>query len=206
MREIRKQGGHAGFLTSNLKDQDGLVWVFPRYANSSQVDVEELTRVEFLGRKEMMISHDYYKKNIPGFEKSFIVLTNPQLGTRGARRVVGEYILTEKDMDSNVPFDDTIAIFPDVDRGQESLKSPLTYMPYRFMIPRKVNNLLIACRAFSSNAAANNFFNYIPHCIALGEAAGFAAAQASGSGLDLRKINIRALQANLKKHGAILPG
>jgi hypothetical protein len=170
------------------------------------VDVEELTRVEFLGRKEMLISHDYYKKNIPGFEKSFIVLTNPQLGTRGARRVVGEYILTEKDMDSNVPPDDTIAIFPDVDRGQDSLKSPLTYMPYRCMIPRKVNNLLIACRAFSSNAVANNFFNYIPHCIALGEAAGVAAAQAAGSGVDLRKVNIRSLQANLKKHGAILPG
>jgi hypothetical protein len=205
MREIRKRGGHAGFLTSNLKDQDGLVWVFPRYANSSQVDVEELTRVEFLGRKEMLISHDYYKKNIPGFEKSYIVLTNPQLGTRGSRRVVGEYILTEKDMDSNVPFEDTIAIFPDVDRGQDSLKSPLTYMSYRCMIPRKVNNLLIACRAFSSNAVANNFFNYIPHCIALGEAAGIAAAQAINSGVDLRKINIRALQASLKKHGAILP-
>jgi hypothetical protein len=206
MREVKKRGGHAGFLTSNLKDQDGLVWVFPRYANSSQVDVEELTRVEFLGRKEMLISHDYYKKNIPGFENSFIVLSNPQLGTRGARRVVGEYILTEKDMDSNVPLEDTIAIFPDVDRGQDSLKSPLTYMPYRCMIPRKVNNLLIACRAFSSNAVANNFFNYIPHCIALGEAAGVAAAQAAGTGVDLRKINVRSMQANLKKHGSILPG
>lgn len=206
MREIKKRGGHAGFLTSNLKDQDGLVWVFPRYANSSQVDVEELTRVEFLGRKEMLITHDHYKKNIPGFERSYIVLTNPQLGTRGSRRVVGEYVLAEKDMNANAPFEDTIAIFPDVDRGQESLKSPLTYMPYRCMVPRKVNNLLVACRAFSSNAVANNFFNYIPHCIALGEAAGVAAAQAANSGVDLRKINIRALQASLKKHGAILPG
>jgi hypothetical protein len=206
MREIRKRGGHAGFITSNLKDQESVVWVFPRYANSSQVDVEELTRVEFLGRKEMLISHDYYKKNIPGFEKSFIVLTNPQLGTRGARRIVGEYLLTEKDMDTSVPFEDTIAIFPSVDRGQDSIKYPVTYMPYRCLIPRKVNNLLVACRAYSSNAAHNNFFNLIPHCIALGEAAGIAAAQAVSSGVDLRKINIRALQASLKKRGAILPG
>jgi len=206
MREIRKRGGHAGFITSNLKDQDDLVWVFPRYANSSQVDVEELTRVEFLGRKEMLISHDYYKKNIPGFEKSYIVLTNPQLGTRGARRIIGEYLLTERDMNTNVPFEDTIAVFPDVDRGQDSIKYPVTYMPYRCLIPRKVNNLLVACRAFSSNAVVNNFFNLIPHCIALGEAAGIAAAQAVSSGVDLRKINIRALQASLKKQGAILPG
>ena len=205
MREVRKRGGHGSFLTSNLKDQENLVWVFPRYANSSQVDVEELTRVEFLGRKEMMISHDFYKKNVPGFEKSFIVLTNPQLGTRGSRRVVGEYVLSEKDLNTNVPFDDTIAVFPDVDRGQDSLKHPLTYMPYRSMIPRKVNNLLVACRAFSSDAIANNFFNYIPHCIAMGEAAGVAAAQAAGTGVDLRKVNVRSVQANLKKHGSILP-
>ncbi len=206
MREIRKRGGHAGFITSNLKDQDDLVWVFPRYANSSQVDVEELTRVEFVGRKDMLASHDYYKKNIPGFEKSYIVLTNPQLGTRGARRIVGEYLLTDKDMNTSVPFEDTVAIFPDVDRGQDSVKYPVTYMPYRCLIPRKVNNMLVACRAFSSNAAVNNFFNLIPHCIALGEAAGIAAAQAISSGVDLRKINIRALQASLKKQGAILPG
>ena len=205
MRELRKRGGHGNFLTSNLKDQDGLVWIFPRYANSSQVDVEELTRVEFLGRKEMLITHDYYKKNVPGFEHSYIVLTNPQLGTRGSRRIVGEYLLTEKDMNTNDPFEDTIAIFPDVDRGRDSLKYPVTYMPYRCMIPRKVNNLLVACRAFSSNAVVNNFFNLIPHCIALGEAAGIAAAQSISSGVDLRKINIRALQASLKKQGAILP-
>ena len=206
MREIRKAGGHGGFMTSYLKNQESVVWVFPRYANKSQVDVEELTRVEFLGRKEMLITHDYYKKNIPGFDKSFIVLSNPQLGTRGARRVVGEYVMTEKDMNSNVPHEDTIAVFPDVDRGKESIDSPVTYMPYRCMIPRKVDNFLIACRAFSSNAIANNFFNYIPHCIALGEAAGTAAAQAISSGVDLRKINIKALQASLKKQGVILPG
>jgi hypothetical protein len=206
MREIKKRGGHPGFITSNLKDQDGLVWIFPRYANSSQVDVEELTRVEFLGRKEMLISHDYYKKSIPGFEKSYIVLTNPQLGTRGARRIVGEYLLTDKDMNTNTPFEDTIAVFPSVDRGQDSIKYPIMYMPYRCMIPRKINNLLVACRAFSSNAAVNNFFNLIPHCIALGEAAGIAAAQAACNNVDLRKINVRALQASLKKQGAILPG
>ena len=206
MREIRKAGGHAGFMASNLKNQESVVWVFPRYANSSQVDVEELTRVEFLGRKEMLISHDYYKKNFPGFENSFIVLSNPQLGTRGARRVVGEYVVSEKDMNTSDPFEDTIAIFPDVDRGRDSIKYPVTYMPYRCMIPRNVDNMLVACRAFASEAIVNEFFNLIPHCIAFGEAAGTAAAQSISSGVDLRKIDIKALQAGLKKQGVILPG
>ncbi len=200
MREVRKLGGTAGFLTSNLKNQENVVWCFPRYANKSQYDVEELTRVEFLGRKEMMITHDFYKKNVPGFEKSFIVLSNSQLGTRGGRRVVGEYVVTEKDMKNKTPFKDTIAIFPGMDE-----KNPLMYMPYRCLIPRNVNNMLVACRAFSSDAVTNDAFNLIHHCICLGQAAGTAAAQSVKSRVDLRKIDIGALQSSLKKQGVILP-
>jgi hypothetical protein len=206
MQELTKLGGHPGFMTSNIKDQESLVWCFPRYANSSQVDVEELTRVEFLGRKEMLITHDYYKKHTPGFENSYIVLSNPQLGTRGSRRVIGEYVVTEKDMNSNDPFEDTITIFPDVDRGENSLKHPVTYIPYRCMIPRKIENLLVACRAFASEAIVNEYFNLIPHCIALGQAAGTAAAQSIDNGVGLRKVDYGVLQASLKKQGVILPG
>jgi hypothetical protein len=201
MREVRKLGGTAGFLTSNLKNQENVVWCFPRYANTCQYDVEELTRVEFLGRKEMMITHDFYRKNVPGFEKSFIVLSNSQLGTRGGRRVVGDYVVKKEDMNAKDPFKDTIAIFPNIDD-----KNPLMYMPYRCLIPRNVDNMLVACRAFSSDAAINDAFNLIHHCVSLGQAAGAAAAQAVNAGIDVRKVDIGALQATLKKQGVILPG
>jgi hypothetical protein len=200
MQAVRKLGGTAGFLTSNLKNQENVVWCFPRYPNKCQYDVEELTRVEFLGRKEMLITHDFYKKNVPGFERSFIVLSNSQLGTRGGRRVVGDYVVTEKDMQAKTPFKDTIAIFPNRDE-----KNPLMYMPYRCLIPRNVNNFLVACRAFSSDAVINDSFNLIHHCVCLGQAAGTAAAQSISSGGDLRKVDIKALQASLKKQGVILP-
>ena len=109
-------------------------------------------------------------------------------------------------MNANDPFEDTIAIFPDVDRGKDSKKYPVTYMPYRCMVPRDVDNMLVACRAFASEAIVNEYFNLIPHCIAFGQAAGTAAAQSISSGLDLRKIDIGTLQANLIKQGVILPG
>ena len=199
-REVRKLGGNPGFLTSNLKNQENVVWCFPRYPNKSQYDVEELTRVEFLGRKEMLITHDFYRKHIPGFERSFIVLSNSQLGTRGGRRVVGDYVVSQKDMKAQTPFKDTIAVFPNMDA-----QNPLMYMPYRCLIPRNVNNMLVACRAFSSDAVVNDSFNLIHHCVCLGQAAGTAAAQSISSGVDLRKIDIRALQGSLKKQGVILP-
>jgi len=200
MKAVRKAGGTGGFLTSNLKNQEHVVWCFPRYANTCQYDVDELTRVEFKGRKEMLITHDFYKKNVPGFENSFIVLSNPQLGTRGGRRLVGEYVVKKEDMNNTKPFEDTIAIFPNM-----SEKNPLMYMPYRCLIPRNVDNMLVACRAFSSDAPINDAFNLIHHCVSLGQAAGAAAAQAINAGVDLRKIDIKALQTTLKKGGVVLP-
>lgn len=204
-RECLKLGGFPGYLKSNLKNQESVVWIHNRFPNKSQVDVEELTRVEFEGRQKMLITYDFWQKHLPGFEKSFIVLTAPQLGTRASRRMIGEYKLTEKDMKSNEPFEDTIAIFPDLDRGQESVEHPLLYIPYRCLLPRHVDNLLVACRAFSSDPLVQEFFNLIPHCIAFGEAAGTASALALQEGVSPKKVNFPALRNRLIKQGVPLP-
>ena len=203
--ELSNKGGHATFWRSNLKNQERIVWIHTRYENSSQIDVEELSRVEFLGRQKMMITHDYLKKHIPGFENSFIVLSSPQLGTRGARRVHGDYMVTSADLLSNEPFEDTIAIFPDLDRGEISKKHPLTYIPYRALLPKGVENLLVACRAFSSDQEANNFFNLIPHCVALGEAAGAAASLSISQGVSVRAVNFSTLRKRLIAQNVPLP-
>jgi hypothetical protein len=206
MRDLMQKGGHPGFMRSNLKGQENIVWVHPRYANSSQTDVEELTRVEFLGREKMLLTHEFFKKNVPGFENSFIVLSCPQLGTRGARRVHGDYMVTSKDLVSNEPFEDTIAIFPDLDRGEASLAHPNTFIPYRSLIPQGVENMLVACRAFSSDQEVNNFFNLIPHCVAFGEAAGTAAALSLDQGVSVRDVDFRSLRKRLVAQNVPLPG
>ena len=205
MRDLMQKGGHPFFMRSNLKGQENVVWIHPRYANSSQTDVEELTRVEFLGREKMLLTHEFFKKNIPGFEDSFIVLSSPQLGTRGARRVHGDYMITSKDLLSNEPFDDTIAIFPDLDRGEASLAHPLTFIPYRSLLPKGVENMLVACRAFSSDQEVNNFFNLIPHCVAFGEAAGTAAALALSQGVSVRNVDFTSLRKRLIAQNVPLP-
>jgi hypothetical protein len=199
-------GRHPGFMRSNLKGQEKIVWVHPRYANSSQTDVEELTRVEMLGREKMLLTFDYFKKFVPGFEDSFIVLSCPQLGTRGARRVHGDYMLTSKDLVNNEPFEDTIAIFPDLDRGETSLKHPNTFIPYRTLLPAGVENMMVGCRAFSSDQEANNFFNLIPHCVAFGEACGTAAALSIKQGVTPRKVDFAALRKQLIAQNVPLPG
>lgn len=203
-KSVRK-GGFGGFFGSRLKDQDSCVWFHNRFPNSSQIDVEELTRVEFEGRQKMIRTFDFFKEHMPGFENSFIVLSSPQLGTRGSRRVIGEYMLTEADLNVDRVFEDTIAIFPDVDRGELSIEHPNQYIPYRCMIPRKVENMLVACRAFSSDVIVQEYFNLIPHCIALGQAAGTAAALTIEAGVGVREVDYAALQDSLANQGVPLP-
>jgi hypothetical protein len=206
MRDLMQKGGHTYFMRSNLKGQESVVWVHPRYSTTSQTDVEELTRVEFLGREKMLLTHDFYKKNIPGFEDSFIVLSGPQLGTRGARRVHGDYMVTSRDLLSSEPFEDTIAIFPDLDRGAASLAHKNAFIPYRALLPKGIDNMLVACRAFSSDQEVNNFFNLIPHCVAIGEAAGTAAALSIRQGVCVRKVDFPSLRKRLIAQYVPLPG
>jgi hypothetical protein len=205
MRKAHESGAQGGFMTSNLPDQESVVWFHSRYPNKSQIDVEELTRVEFLGHKIAGKTIEFYRQNVPGFEKAFLVLTDPQLGTRSARRMVGEYWLTEKDLNDNQPFKDTIAVFPDLDRGNESLKHPNMFIPYRALLPKEVDNMFVACRAFSSDMHVQDYFNLIPHCIAFGEAAGTASALALQANVGIKNVDIKALQKQLAKQGVPLP-
>jgi hypothetical protein len=145
------------------------------------------------------------KKHVPGFEKSFVMQTAPQLGTQGGRRIVGEYTLTPKDMESDEVFSDTIAVLANNDNGEISAKHPTLCIPYRCLVPRRVDGLLVACRAFSSADSINQWFNIIPHCICYGQAAGTAAAIATKAGIQPRNVDYKELQASLVKQGVRLP-
>ena len=83
---------------------------------------------------------------------------------------------------------DTIAIIP---RLGPLGGSPFVYFPYRALVPVKVEGLLVAGRSFSSEAAANDMVNLIPHCIAMGQAAGTAAALALKNGVSLRQVSYK---------------
>ena len=203
--ELVKQGGFANHFRGLLKGQEGVIWFHPHIECTSQTDVEEMTRVDVTSRRRALITWEFLKKYVPGYENSFIMLTAPQLGTTGGKRIVGEYMLTEKDMNSDKPFSDTIAVFAANDRGELSLKHPRMFIPYRSLVPQRIEGLLVACRGFSSDDVVNDHFNLIPHCICFGQAAGTAAAMAVSAGINPRKVNTRALQKSLIKQGAILP-
>ena len=208
MQELTNRGGYTNYFNGILKNQEGVLWfhTFQIQPDASDAqDVEELTRVDVRGRKRAMITCEFLKKYVPGCERSFVMQTAPQLGTQGGRRVIGEYILSPRDMESDEVFEDTIVVLANNDNGEISARHPSICIPYRCLVPVKVDGLLVACRAFSSTNSVNQYFNIIPPCIAYGQAAGTAAALASKAGIQPRRVDYKELQSHLVAQGVHLP-
>ena len=203
-KELVSLGGHPSQILSHIQNQDGLMWYHPRYDCIDQCDVESLTRVEIAGRKKMKATYDYRKANTPGFENAYLVLSSPQLGTRCSRRVVGEYMLNQEDISAGKTHEDTIALFPWTPSFRE-YRGEALHIPYRSLIPRGVDGLFVACRATSMDLHVSEYYNLIPHCLAFGQAAGTAAAQAVKEGVNVRDIDVKALQSTLRKQDVVLP-
>jgi L-rhamnose mutarotase len=187
-----------------------VVWFNNRVPGMSATNVENITYVETMMRKVMRTTYDFFKKNFPGFEKSFILDSASQVGTRGGRRLIGEYVYTGQDMAKGVIHKDTVAVLPST-KGAPFEPSPDSesgrgYIPYRSLLPKNINGLMVACRAFSADMTANDAFNWIPHCIAFGEAAGTAAALAVKKSIQPRDVLYSALQKQLLSQGVLLPG
>ena len=153
-----------------------------------------------------MVWLDFIKKNVPTFEHSFILDTASQTGTRGSRRLTGEYVITGEDFQSCKKFDDSIAVFPRLGPPGGGGEVKHVYIPYRALVSANIESLLVAGRSFSSDQTANNMANLIPHCIAMGQAAGTAAAIAIKQGINPRDVDYKELQQILKEQGVPLPG
>ena len=200
-------------LMVKLRELDGFSMYFKTTTNRDTVchfnmflkgydvlKVEDLTRLEMDVRQRMMVTYKFFRENIPGFENCFIMITAPQVGVRGSRRLLGEYRMEEKDALSGVIFDDTIAEFPPL-KGN-SPEQPHVFIPLRALLPAEVENLVVAGRTFSSDEVVNEHFNTISHCITMGQAVGTACAMAVLAQIPLREVNIGALRKKLVEDGA----
>ncbi len=208
MEELLKLGGYPHFFKGVLENQSGVLWYHcmqPQAEATDAMDVEQLTKIDIRARKRALVTHDFMRKHVPGFEKCFVMQTAPQLGTQGGRRVSGEYTLSQDDIVADRVFEDTIAVLANNDLGEISARHPSLCVPYRCLVPKKVEGLLVACRAFSSEDSINQYFNIIPPCLCYGQAAGTAAALAVKAGIPPRKVDYAALQKSLIKQGVNLP-
>lgn len=203
-KNVEKLEAIAGFRSLPFPTpRNDVMWVNNWIPNRDCLKVKDLTKVEFEVRRTVLNVIDYLKREVPGFRKdSFLHDTAPQVGTRGSRRVKGMYKVLYDDIKQLKKHSDVISAVPAIDL---SVSKTAAHIPYRALVPEKVNNLLVAGRCFSSDVEANNWTNLIPHCVTMGEAAGAAAAVALNANVQPRDIDVKVLQGLLKKQGVYLP-
>jgi succinate dehydrogenase/fumarate reductase flavoprotein subunit len=179
--------------------REGIVWCNNSVATRDALDIEELTKTEKERRETALITLEFFRKNLPGFEEAFLVDTAPQLGTRGSRRLVGEHTLTRDEWMGEQRFDDVIAMCPPRTEGE-----PLISIPCGCLVPKELGGLLAAGRCISMDIAVHGCARLIPPCLATGQAAGTAAAMAVAEGVPPRSIDRKKLQATLLEQDARL--
>jgi hypothetical protein len=169
----------------------GIVWCnCPHMPGFDGVSVEDLTKADFQGRERIAALVAHVREKLPGFEEAFVVDVAPQIGVRQSRLLDGVYVMTKEDVAQRRHFADSVA------RGRDY------YYPYRTMLPRDVGQLLVAGRHYSATSSAQRSSREIPPCMAMGEAAGVAAALALEAGVAVDGIDVARLQARLRAQGA----
>jgi len=172
--------------------------------------VEDLTKAEIEGRRQVEEVFGFLKEEVPGFAASYISSVATQVGIRETRRIVADYVLTEDDVLSGKVFKDGIAkcsypidIHDPKGVGTTFKLLEKTYdIPYRCLVPKKVENLLVAGRPISVTHEAFSSTRVMPTCMALGEAAGIAAALSAKKKISPKKVDAGQIREILLKRGA----
>ncbi|MBX5436691.1 MAG: FAD-dependent oxidoreductase [Alicyclobacillaceae bacterium] len=174
-------------------------------------DVEELSYGEIEGRRQIKDMFAFIRSRAPGFEHAYIVDIATQIGIRETRRIVGEYQLSEHDIVNCADFPDAIGVngWPveahvagrvDV-RWQAPGSRGFNQLPFRMIVPQKVDNLYVAGRCASMTHDGQSSARVTGPCFVMGQAAGTAADLALRTGTTCRDVDVLQLQERLRADG-----
>jgi hypothetical protein len=184
-----------------------------RIIKKSALNAEDLSAAEIEARQQVFELYCFLKENIQGFENCQLLMTAPQIGVRESRRITGEYILTQNDLLEAKKFDDSIArgTYPiDIHNpsGSGTIIKAIPFgdyytIPYKALIPKGLDNLIVAGRAISSTHEAHSAYRIMPICTCIGEGAGTATAIAFKNSIPYKEVNAEEIHSLLTKYGAL---
>jgi hypothetical protein len=185
-----------------------------RVVDIDPLDPAGLTRAEVRARGQVTQLVKFFRRYVPGFAACRLAATAAQIGIRESRRIVGLYTLTRDDVLQAREFDDAVArsAYPiDIHNPSGSgtqtmrLADGASYeIPYRCLVPREVDGLLVAGRCISTTHEALASTRLTPTVMTLGQAAGTAAALALSANVEPRGVDTAALRERLIGDGVDL--
>jgi len=181
-------------------------------------DADDVSRAMTEGRRQASMLMELLRKIVPGFARARMTQTAGMLGVRDTRRIVGRYWVTVEDVVKGTGFEDTVALSgyqwdmaDPKDPSKQRMKGtaiarPYAEIPYRSLLPQKMENLIVAGRSVSCDWDVLGLFRIMPACFAMGQAAGTALAMALNEGKGLAEVDPSGLRRRLIEDGAILSG
>lgn len=181
--------------------------------NKLSINPDELTAAEIEGRQEVQSLIGLLRTYLPQFKNVQLDCTGPHIGIRESRRIMGEYRLTEEDVCESRQFDDGICTATfwidihqnegvDQNEQQGPKLTPRYQIPYRCLVPLRIDNILVAGRCISGSFAAHASYRVTGNCVAMGQAAGIAAALCVRQGISPREVKGVEVVARMKAAGA----
>ncbi|MGC0272444.1 FAD-dependent oxidoreductase [Pseudactinotalea sp. Z1739] len=195
-------------LDSVQRDADGQL--------RSVLEPERLSAAELAGRRQALEYVRFLVDRVPGYADAALGALSTQVGIRESRRVYGDYRVTREDVLGARQFDDQVALcgapIEDHHSGDGTAWAYLpdgtaVGVPLRSLIVRDAPNVLVAGRCFSATHDAHASIRSMAQCMAMGQAAGTAAALAAttpGLSGDVREVAPQQVRAVLRRAGAIL--
>ncbi len=208
MPALREQGAEDApsyFLSSSLRPREITYCNCINYGPNDGVDPQALTEAEVYLRQRMFAVADIFRQHVRGCEACYPAGPAPAAGQRRGYAIHCDYELSQEDCTEGRQFDDAIGCFAFIDNSRYLVRDAGAYgLPYRALLPHGVDNLLIAGRMMTVDLVAHNSTRNTVCCMACGQAAGLAAAQAVQVGRAPREVDVERLQEALRAAGALL--
>jgi hypothetical protein len=181
------------------------------YVDLGNIDATKSAELTVAERFGIRVAVDFCRlardKQIPGMEDCRLMRTGANVGVRDTRRIVGEYVLTVEDAREGAEFEDVVARkYGAIDANQlyiGEMHSGFAY-PYRSMLPLRIESLLVAGRCGSATFLGHAAGKSMGNMMAIGQAAGTAAALCAAQGVTPRDLDVKQLQSVLRSMGAQL--
>jgi ribulose 1,5-bisphosphate synthetase/thiazole synthase len=217
LRKPFKQAVAAGVIPANLttiagtwgtvSDQGDLTYLnlihLPGIDGTNPAD---LTRGEIEGRRQAIYAVEALRRFMPGCEEAKLRNFGMTLGVRDTRKIDALYNMTAHDVREQGRFPDSIGIFPEFIDGYGILIIPTTgryfHVPYRSLVPKGIGNLLVAGRSTGGDRVSHAAVRNMMCCAVSGQGAGVAAAISLRTGQPFDRLDIGAVQAELRRQGA----
>jgi hypothetical protein len=169
--------------------------------------------VELNGGRQGLLRMMRFLKPLKGFENLRLERLQPETGVRETWRIAGETRVTVRDYTSGRRFDDAVAYsFYPIDlhdergvRPRQLSEGTVATIPLSALIPKASRDLLVAGRCVSSDRLANSALRVQTSCMAMGQAAGAAAALAASGRMTPAQVPLAEVHKVLRQHGAIVP-